>query len=279
MYAPPPPPAQGRPALEVRQGPFFRYLLPAGWQVGEDGQYAVVLIPPDRRAVSAFVGNVGLPVGYPPHQFVFEKLMAFQPEQLQLGPPHPARPLPQFTSAWGFELSYAVGGLPCAGLARCHLAPAYDSVTMVMTMTASDRSQWPSYAPWLPELPEQTAATHPAALGAQAMAQQNLANAQALGQQLAAHRAWSQQTWEQVNVQRQRSQDQQAEARGDQLSGTQRYDNPYTGQTIDLPAQNQAYWVHPATGQIVGATDPHFDPRTAGDPGWQRLAPRSRSGR
>lgn len=273
MFPPPPPHPAGRPPLEARQGPFFRYLIPAGWQIGEDGQHAVVLIPPDRKAISAYVGNVGLPLGYPPHHYLFERLMAFRPENPRLGQPTPARPLPGFTAAWSFELYYAIGGVPCVGVARCHVAPSYDSVTMVMTFAASEERQWPSYSGWLPDLPEATTPIHPGALGAQGLAQQNLQQSMAMGQQLADHRAWSQATWAQFTAERHQAQDRQAFEWGQAMAGSQRYDNPVTGQPIDLPATQQAYWIHPESGQIVGSPDPGFDPRSPSDPRWQRLTP------
>lgn len=259
------------PGFELRQGPCFRYVLPPGWQVAEDGQFAVVLVAPDRRAISALVGNAGMPLGYPPHQYLWERLMAFRPEGLQLGQPRPGPALSGVREAWELEVTYAIGGVPCCGIARCHVAPSYDSSTLVMTFAASERALWPSYGSWLPDLPMQTMITHAAAFGAAGIAQQNLAQSMELGRVAQAHRQHSQELWAGVSSERQASQDRQAFERGQGLAGVERYDNPYTGQSVDLPSGNQSYWVHPATGQIVGDSSASFDPRTSGDPSWQRL--------
>src|SRR6185295_12937279 len=66
--------------LRIGQGKFFSYALPQGWRVGEDGQFAMTLVAPDNKAFTVMVGNAGYAVNYPPGQFVYEKLMALQPQ-------------------------------------------------------------------------------------------------------------------------------------------------------------------------------------------------------
>lgn len=262
------PPHQG---FELRQGVCFRYALPTGWTVAEDGPFAVVLVDPQRRAVAAIVGNAGLPPWHPPHEYVYARLMGLGPEALQLGPPRPAAPLGGFASAWEFDLSYAVQGVPCLGVARCHAAPAYDSALMAVTWAASDAPRWAMHAAWLPAVSMQFVATHPGAFGAQGIMAQNLQNAAAFGQQLQAQRDASHAMWSEVARQRDASQERNHDAFRQALDGVERYDNPFTGQPIDLSSNNQSYWVHPVTGQVVGGADAGFDPRTPQDASWQRM--------
>ncbi len=262
------PPMQG---VAHRQGACFRYALPDGWTVAEDGPFAVVLVDPQRRAVAAIVGNAGLPPWYPPHQYVYERLQGLGPEALQLGPPRAAAPLGGFASAWDFDLSYAVQGIPCLGVARCHVAPAYDSCVMAVTWAASDAARWAAHAPWLPAVSMAFAATHPGAFGAQGIMAQNLQNAAAFGQQLQAHRDASHALWSEVSRQRDASQAQIHDGFRQALGGVERYDNPVTGRAVELTSSNQSYWIHPVTGAIVGGESAAFDPRTPQDPSWQRM--------
>ena len=51
-------------SLEIQQGQFFKFALPTGWRVAEDGQFAVVLMAPDNAALTIMVGNSGLPANY-----------------------------------------------------------------------------------------------------------------------------------------------------------------------------------------------------------------------
>ena len=74
-------------------GRCFHFALPQDWRVIEEGQFAVVLGPPDNSAVTLMVGNCGLPNGYNPLQYAYERIMGIQPQNLWLGPPRPGRPV------------------------------------------------------------------------------------------------------------------------------------------------------------------------------------------
>lgn len=262
---------RGGGSVSVRQGPCFRYTVPDGWQVAEDGQFAVVLRAPDQRAITTLVGNVGLPNGYNPGQFVYEKLAPLGLQGLRLGQPRPAQGVFGFPQAWDFDTEYSVNGAPCRGVARCSVAPNYDFCTMVMTWAASEASQWPSYASWLPDVASQVQVTNSAAFGAQGIAQQNLQNSIALGEQARRNREYSQQQWDETTRQRDESQARNNQDFREAMGAVQQYQNPYTNQPIELPSSNQAYWVNLNTGQIVGDPNPSFDPRTASDTNWQPM--------
>lgn len=275
MMYPPPPPGSGAGASSVRQGPCFRYTVPAGWSVAEDGQFAVVLIAPDQRAVTTMVGNVGLPNGYNPGQYLMERLSQAGYQNLRFGQMRQAQPAFGFPSAWECDVDYVVGGVACHGIARCSVAPNYDFCTMVMTWAASENSQWPNYAGWLPQIAAQVDVTNSAAFGASGIAQQNLQNSIALGEQARRNREHSAQQWDQVTRERGESQDRNNAAFRDAVGGVQPYQDPYQNRTVELPAGNAVYWVNMTTGQIVGDPNPSFDPRTPTDSNW-RAMPRNR---
>ena len=69
--------------------------------------------------------------------------MAIQPQNLQLGPPQPARPIAGFAQAMEFAVRYSINGVPCQGLATLHIAPAYDTAVMAVTAALSEARQWP----------------------------------------------------------------------------------------------------------------------------------------
>lgn len=268
MFPPAPPP------FELRQGPCFRYALPQGWQVVEDAQFALALRSPEEDAVTLMVGNAGLPLMLPPGQYLWDQLARMQLEGLRLGPPRLAPPVLGFPHAWEHEAEYAYRGVPCRGLAKVSAAPGYDSVTLVVTWAASHAARWPWYAPWLPGLASRVEVTSGAAFGMMALARQNLTNSIALGEQARAVREWSAAQWDQVVREREGSQARNQFELGQALAGVERRDDPVSGRQVDLSAANAVYWVHPATGRIVGSPDPSFDPRTPTDADWRPM-PRS----
>lgn len=133
-------------SLEIRSGNYFNYVVPSGWRVIEDGQFAVVLFSPDNAALTIMVGNSGLPVNYNPWQFVYEKLLAMQPYQLQMSQPRQAQPIAGCTVAYEFDCTYIYNGIPYQGIAKCSVAYSYNLCTMMMTCAASHQSHWANYA-------------------------------------------------------------------------------------------------------------------------------------
>jgi len=264
-------PRQGLPQLTLAQGRFFSYAMPPGWRVAEDGQYALTLIAPDRRAVTVMVGNAGVPLNYPPGQYVYEKLMALRPQTLQLGAPRPVQPIAGFARALEFPVSYVVDGVPCRGIATLHIAPAYDSAVMAMTAALSDARQWDGYATWLPLVSRQVAASNGAAFGMRGIMAQNLQNSTAYAEAARQYRDWSQRNWQAVTDARNASQDRNNAQFREALGGVQTYANPYdTRAPIELPATHQYYWVN-EKGIIVGTNDAGLDPNTGSTHDWRRM--------
>jgi hypothetical protein len=205
-------PVEARPAaqgasLRIGQGRFFRYALPEGWRVGEDGQFALTLVAPDNNALTVMVGNAGLPPQYPPAQFVYEKLSALQPQNLQVGPPRPAGPVAGFSQAYAFDVSYVVRGIPSRGVATCHIQTAYDTSVMAMTAALAAANQWPRYAAWLPQVAEQISAANGAAFGIRGVMAQNLENSMAYAEAARKYREWSQSNWQKLTDDRNASVD------------------------------------------------------------------------
>jgi hypothetical protein len=268
-------PASQPPALQLAAGRFFTYARPAGWRVGEDGQFALTLVAPDSKAVTVMVGNAGMPPGYPPARFAYEKLMGLRPEGLQLGAARPAKPGSGFAQAWEFPVTYRVGGVPCQGIAKVHVAPAYDTAVMAMTAALSESAQWQGYAPWLPLVAEQVSASNGAAFGMRGVMAQNLQSSTAYAEAARQYRDWSQRNWQGVTDARNASQARNNAQFREALGGVQTYANPYDARTpVELPSSHRHYWIN-EHGTIVGTNDPSIDPNAGSTRDWRRMPQRA----
>lgn len=258
--------------LSIARGQHFSYALPAGWHVGEDGQFALTLIAPDSKALTVMVGNSGLPVNFPPDQFVREKLAVLGPQSLQLSQPKQATPAAGFKYAYQFDVSYiSQRGVPCRGVAKCSIAPAYGSAVIAMTAAFADSSQWPGYSTWLPLMADQISATDGAAFGQRGIMAQNLQNSQAYAQAAREYREWSQKNWQQVTDQRTASQDKNNFHVRENLGSVQTYANPYNASSpLELPMTYQYYWID-RQGEILGSNDPSANPNAGSTGDWKMM--------
>ena len=260
--------------LHIAQGRFFSYALPQGWRVGEDGQFALTLSAPDSKALTIMVGNAGLPVNYPPARFVQDKLMAIRPENLRIGQPRQVAPGAGFAHAYQFDVSYSVGGVPCRGVAKCNIQPAYDSAVMAMTAALSEASQWDGYASWLPLVADQVSATNGAAFGMRGIMAQNLQNSTAYAEAARQYRDWSQRNWQKVTDERNRSVDKRNAEFRENLGAVQTYVNPYDARTpLELPTAYKYFWVD-RQGEILGTNDPSANPNMGSTGDWRQMQPR-----
>ncbi|MFN0170687.1 MAG: hypothetical protein ACKV22_30060 [Bryobacteraceae bacterium] len=258
-------------SLRVGQGRFFAYVLPEGWRVGEDGQFALTLVAPDNQALTVMVGNAGVPPQYPPARFVYEKLSALQPQNLQLGPPRQARPVTGFSQAYEFDVGYAVRGISSRGVAKCNIQVAYDTAVMAMTAALTAANQWAGYSTWLPQVADQISAANGAAFGVRGIMAQNLNNSMAFAEAARNYREWSQKNWQQVTNERNASVDRRNAAVGEMLSGTEAYANPYgNNPPVDMPLTFKYYWMD-RNGQYVGTDDPTANPNDGSTVEWRRM--------
>lgn len=263
--------APGPAELRLARGRFFAYALPPGWRVGEDGQHALTLVAPDLQALTVMVGNAGLPLRSSPAQYAYQRLLSLQPQQLQLGPPRPARPAAGFAQAVAFDVTLTLRGSPWRGTATVSAAPAYDSVVLVMTAALSVAEQWPGYRPWLPQVADQVAAIDGAAFGMRGLMQQNLHNSMALAEAAREYREWSARTSAQVAAERHASDQRRQQANRETLGGTQTHGNPFDGgRAVDLPVTYKHYWVD-RHGRVLGTNDPTADPNHGSTGEWRRM--------
>jgi len=262
-----------RPTGELRigQSQFFRYAAPPDWRVGEDGPMALTLVAPDNQAYTVMVGNAGVQPGYPPDRYAHDKLMALQPQGLQIGRATQATPVAGFRAAYAFEVSYVARGVPSRGVAKVSIAPAYDTQTMTMTAAISAASQWDGYSKWLPQIADQLSAVDGGAFGQRGLMAQNLANSKAYAEAAGNYRDWSQKNWQQVTDGRNASTDKRNADFRDAIGGVQPYSNPFeSGKAVEMPTTHKYYWVD-AQGKMVGTDDPTANPNVGSTTEWRRM--------
>jgi hypothetical protein len=275
-------PSQNPYAFQTRQGQCLQYVMPQGWQVSEDGQYAIVLIAPDNSAVTIVVGNSGFPLYYNPGQYVYDTL-ARQCQQFQMGHPRAAQPIAGFHTASEFDYTYTVNGVPCRGIAKCSVANSYDMCTMIITCAAAQTSQWANYASWLPQVASQVQVTNNAAFGMRGIMQQDAANNQAFAEQLRGYREWSVNLWNQVTNQRSESFARQqvnnqpsnngysAKDACDDAAFSNRtaYEDPNSqyGNYYYYSGQDRYVWTD-GQGQFKSSDDPNYNPNIGSSGNW-----------
>ena len=237
----------------------------------EEGQFAVVLVALDNTAVTLMVGNCGLPAGLPAAGRT--RTRSWLRSGRSSARRGRATPLPGFQGAWSVDYTYVVNGVPCQGVATVSGRQGYGTVDLVLVAAAAQSSAWERYAGWLPGAAAQFEVTDGAAWGARGIMQQNLANSQAFGQQLAEHREWSQQLQQEVTDARWQSDEVRQHDRGEGLSGQSWYESPY-GHPPERLDNTAAFTWQSRSGEIYRTDDPTDDPRLrTGDPDWQRMAP------
>jgi hypothetical protein len=272
-------PSQTPLAVETRQGQCLKYVIPQGWQVAEDGQYAVVIVASDNAALTIVVGNSGFPLYYNPGQYVHDTLTR-QCQQFQMSQPRKAQPIAGFNTALEFDYTYTVNDVPCRGIAKCSVANSYDMCTMVLTCAASQISQWANYASWLPQVASQVQVTNNTAFGMQGIMQQDAANNQAFAQQLGEYRDWSRNLWNQVTGQRSASHQHQntaanssytaQDAYGDAaFSNRTAYEDPNSqyGNYYYYSGQDRYVWTD-GQGEFKSSDDPNYNPNIGSSKNW-----------
>ena len=258
--------------LQIRRGRYFSYALPQGWRVGEDGQFAVTLVAPDSRAYTLMVGNAGMPLNYSLDRYVRERMASVHPRDLQVGPGRQVAPRAGFHHAIQFDVTCtSQRGLASRGVARCNVAPAYDSALIVMTGAFAVDSQWSGYASWLPMSADQIAAIDGAAFGRRGVMAHNLQQSKEFGAAAQAYREWSRQNWQQVTAQRQATNDRQNHDFRENLGSSRAYTNPFDASApVELPRTYRYYRVH-RHGAYVGTNVPSVNPNDGSTDEWKQM--------
>jgi len=259
------------PKLEIKRGSYFSYVLPEGWILGEDGQYALSIASSDQTALSLMVGNSGLMPDYSPERFVYDKLSALQPNYLQVTNAVQSSPASGFQYAYTYDVQLTFRGEPFAGSVTCNVAPYYGGSTMAMTAALSRADLWSGYSTWLPAVSQQISATDGGAFGMRGVMQQNIENSTAYARAVQEYRQWSRENQDQMTTDRNRSVDRRNSDFRETIGAVQTWGNPYdTQRPIELSTKYEHYWID-RQGRILGSNDPGVDPNRGSTLEWRRL--------
>lgn len=153
--------ALDRPALESRQGRYFRWLMPRGWTVKETSN-GVDLFAPDGKTIvsSALVhGSMGRPS---PRQFLAMVMQQVNPTAQVVG----SKPLPSQRGIWdpwvaeAFELLAQQQGTPVRLGATVGVSEGYGQYSATMTLYQAPASKWAHDKLWLPAVAQSIVATN-----------------------------------------------------------------------------------------------------------------------
>jgi hypothetical protein len=261
------------PRLKARQGPHFFHVLPAGWEVVEEGKYALVLRSRDLSAGIINYGNSGFVEAMDPPTFAY-RIMTRQLHlsNVRFGAKMPIRPMPGYGAAAIIDVAYTGAHGPVHGVVISNVINVYKRTDGVITIAGAKERLWSAYADWLPPIAMLAVNTGDDPYGrgtASAAIQHDVARR---SQAAAAMREWSSHVWDEVSQFRAEAQQRQSQALGPMLTGKQWYDNPYGGPAIQQSASPAAIWVN-RNGDQLPSDNPNFDPRTPGEPDWRRLVP------
>jgi PQQ-dependent catabolism-associated CXXCW motif protein len=269
----PGPAGSARPteSLRIERTNFFTFAQPPGWKLAEQGQFALTQFSADMAAFTMLVGNAGMPLNTPAGAFVYRKLSVLQPQQLQVGQPRPAAPLPGVPQTMAFDVNFVWRGARYLGLAKVFAVPAHDSATMGMTMAAALAEQWPGYGTWLPQVADLVSANNGAAFGMRGVMSQNLRNSQEFARVARDYQDWSQKNWAGVTADRERSVASRNGQFRETLGGVGSYANPFgSSPPKELPSTHKYYWMD-RQERMVGTDDPTANPNVGSTGEWRRM--------
>ena len=264
-------------SLETRHGTYFNCVIPEGWLIGEDGQYAFSIYSPDQSAIAAVSGNSNLFPGTSPFAFAQQTLMALQPMNLQVAPLGQIQPLQGFNYAESFDVSYqkAGGGVPdpWKGINIVNVYQYYGGCLMAINMALARTSHWKSAQNWLPEIALLITANNGGAFGIRGAMQQNLHISQIQGKAMEAYRQWSSKLQSQVQQERAAVMEDMQEAVRDNLGAEKPLLNPYTDKVAKVSTQYAYYWVN-TMGEVFSTNDPLENPNNNEQGGdYRRMIP------
>jgi hypothetical protein len=163
-------PAQNHPILETQQGQCVKYVMPQGWRVTEDSQFALALSAPNNAAISFVGGHFSYPMQevYLIDNYVHDVISSGHPQKLQIE-------LQSRSQLIDWDFTCVINGSPWCGIAKCSGVRGRPGMsTLLLTYGAAEASQWDSYAAWLPQVAAQVELTNPAAFGVSEIMQEQL---------------------------------------------------------------------------------------------------------
>jgi hypothetical protein len=266
-----------RTNTQARQGPNFYYLLPAGWELVDEGKFTLVLRSRDLSAGIINRGISGLLQPMDPQTFAYQMMTNAMhlANDVRFLDSTPMRPLPPYGSAAIMDVTYTVPNGRLRGVVISNVINVYNRTDGMITIAAAKERLWGAYADWLPPLAMMAINVGPDPYARNTVSGAILRETRQLNELATAYRDWSAQMWGEVAQFRARVLERQGRELGPMLTGKQWYDNPFGGAPIQQSTGPAVIWVS-RNGDILPSDNPTFDPRTPTDPDWGRLVPQRR---
>jgi len=181
-------------AMPFRQGPHFSHALPAGWEVIEENNMALLLQSRDRSAQISVTGIGGLKQQLTPEVFAYQRMTALRLTDVRFTSIVYIIPMAAYDGAAVMDVAYTaptgrMRGLIVSNVATIYNRNAFDRTDGVMTLVGAKEHIWDVYSDWLPEFALQ--AVH---IGSNPFDTPRR-EVERADQMVTAHRDWAKRTW------------------------------------------------------------------------------------
>ena len=188
-------------AMAFRQGRYFNYALPAGWEVVEENNTTLLLRSLDGSAHIGVTGITGLKQLLTPEVFAYQRMAALGLTGVRYTGVVYIIPMADYDSAGVMDVTYTAPTGRMRGLVFSNVATGYNGQVFnrtdgVITLVGAKEDIWDTYSDWLPEAALAAVHTGPDPFDSTAAAP--LADDERAKEIVAAHRAWVKRTWDEL---------------------------------------------------------------------------------
>ena len=190
-------------AVAFRQGPYFNYALPAGWEVVEENNTTLLLRSRDGAAHISVTGLTGLKQILTPEVFAYQRMAALGLTDVRYPGVVYIIPMADYDSAGVMDVTYTAPTGRMRGLVFSNVATGYNGQIFnrtdgVVTLVGAKEEMWDSYSDWLPEAALEAVHTGPDPFDSTPAASSPSRDVERTNEIVAAHRAWVKRTWDEL---------------------------------------------------------------------------------
>ena len=190
-------------AMQFRQGPYFNYALPAGWDAVEENNTTLLLRSRDGSAYIGVTGITGLKEFLTPEVFAYQRMAALGLTGVRYTGVAYIIPMADYDSAGVMDVTYTAPIGRMRGLVFSNVATGYNGQILnrtdgVIALAGAKEDVWDTYSDWLPEAALQAVHTGPDPFDSTAAASSPARDVERTNEIVAAHRAWVKRTWDEL---------------------------------------------------------------------------------
>ena len=190
-------------AMAFRQGPYFNYGLPAGWEVAEENNTTLLLQSREASAYISVTGIIALKQLLTPEVFAYQRMTALGLTGVRYAGVVYIIPMADYDSAGVMDVTYTAPTGRMRGLVFSNVATGYNGQIFnrtdgVIALAGAKEGMWDVYSDWLPEAALQAVHTGPNPFDSTPAASSAAGDAERTNELVAAHRAWVKRTWDEL---------------------------------------------------------------------------------